>query len=47
MSDKDIEAKFLGNATPTVGAERAQAICEQVWQLDRLADVREIIRLCA
>jgi 2-methylcitrate dehydratase PrpD len=47
MSDKDIEAKFLGNAVPTVGSERARAICERVWQVDRLADVREIINLCA
>ena len=47
ISDKDLEAKFLGNAIPTVGSERAQTICERVWQLDRLADVREIIHLCA
>ena len=47
MSDADIEAKFLGNAIPTVGSERARAICERVWQIDRLADVREIIHLCA
>jgi 2-methylcitrate dehydratase PrpD len=47
MSDEDIEAKFLGNAIPTFGSERARAICQRVWQLERLADVREIIHLCA
>jgi 2-methylcitrate dehydratase PrpD len=47
MSDSDIEAKFLANAIPVIGSERARNICEQVWQIDRLPDVREIVRLCA
>lgn len=47
ISDADLEAKFMDNAVPTVGTERARAIREQVWKIDRLGDVRKLIELCA
>jgi len=47
MSDAAIEAKFLANATPVIGAERAKQACEWVWSLERQADVRELIGLVA
>ena len=47
MSDAAIAAKFLANATPVVGAERAQRACDWVGSLERQADVRELIALVA
>jgi 2-methylcitrate dehydratase PrpD len=45
MSDGAIAAKFLANATPVIGAERARKACDLVWSLDEVADVRELIAL--
>jgi 2-methylcitrate dehydratase PrpD len=47
MSDAAIEAKFIANATPAIGAERARRAAELVWSLDKLKDVRELIALLA
>jgi 2-methylcitrate dehydratase PrpD len=47
MSDVAIEAKFLANATPVIGAERARRICEFAWSLEHQADVRDLIALLA
>jgi 2-methylcitrate dehydratase PrpD len=47
MSDDAIEAKFIANASPAVGAERAQNIAALVWRLDTLTDVRSVVELCA
>jgi 2-methylcitrate dehydratase PrpD len=47
MSDAAIEAKFLANAAPAIGRERARAASELVWSLEACADVRELIALVA
>jgi len=47
MSDRAIENKFLANAAPAVGDERARQIAATAWKLDKLTDVRELIGLCA
>ena len=47
MSDAAIEAKFLANATPVIGAERARASVECVGRSRRQPDVRELIALLA
>jgi 2-methylcitrate dehydratase PrpD len=47
MSDAAVEAKFLANATPVIGGERAQRVVELVWALERQADVRGLIALLA
>jgi 2-methylcitrate dehydratase PrpD len=47
MSDRAIENKFLANAAPVVGEERARQIAATAWKLDKLGDVRELIGLCA
>lgn len=47
MSDAAIEAKFLANATPAIGEERARAVGERVWSLETCRDVRELIALVA
>jgi 2-methylcitrate dehydratase PrpD len=45
MSDAAIESKFLANATPVIGADRAKRACDYVWSLERQPDVRELIAL--
>ena len=47
MSDAAIEAKFLANATPAIGPERAQRAGERVWSLEKIPDVGELIALLA
>lgn len=47
MSDAALERKFLGNAAGAVGEGRARAIAERVWKLDGIADVRDLLALCA
>jgi 2-methylcitrate dehydratase PrpD len=45
MSDAAITAKFLANATPVIGGERAQRVVELVWTLERQQDVRDLVAL--
>jgi 2-methylcitrate dehydratase PrpD len=47
MSDAAIEAKFLANATPVIGVDRARGVCDRVWTLEKLPDMRELIALLA
>ena len=44
MSDRAIENKFLANAAPAVGDERARQIAATAWKLDKLGDVRDAHR---
>jgi 2-methylcitrate dehydratase PrpD len=47
MSDTQIETKFLANAAPVIGADRAQRAAAWVWSLENKADVAELIALLA
>jgi len=47
MSDEQIEAKFLANAAPVIGADRAKRAVEWVAALERQTDMRELIALVA
>ncbi len=47
MSDAAIAAKFLANAAPVIGGERAQRVVAFVWTLERQPDVRDLIALIA
>jgi 2-methylcitrate dehydratase PrpD len=47
MSDTAIEAKFLANATPVIGPERAERARDLVWALDKQLDMRDLIGLLA
>ena len=47
MTDAQIEIKFLANATPAIGEERAKRAVAFVWSLDKQPDVRELIALLA
>ncbi len=47
MSDDALRAKFLGNAGPVLGADRARRVAETVARLDTLGDIGELVRACA
>ena len=47
MSDAAIEAKFLANATPVIGRERAERARDFVWGLEKQADMRALAALLA
>ena len=47
MSDEQIEGKFLANAAPVIGAERAERVVEWVAALEQQPDMRELIALVA
>jgi len=47
MSDGAIEAKFMANAQPVIGADRARQAAEFVWSLEKQPDVRGLIALLA
>jgi 2-methylcitrate dehydratase PrpD len=47
MSDAQIEAKFLANAAPVIGSERAARARDITWSLEKCKDVRTLIELLA
>jgi 2-methylcitrate dehydratase PrpD len=47
MSDRAIEDKFMANAAPIIGEERARQLAAAAWSLDGLEDMRDVVRLCA
>jgi hypothetical protein len=47
MSDAAIETKFLANATPVIGRERAERARDFVRSLEQKPDVQELIALLA
>ena len=47
LTDDALRAKFLGNAVPIVGADRAQGLIETIGTIDTLGDVGELVRACA
>jgi 2-methylcitrate dehydratase PrpD len=47
MSEAAIEAKYLANATPVLGRERAERIRDMVLTLDQQTDVKALIALLA
>src|ERR1035437_2425225 len=47
MSNAAIEAKFLANATPVIGRERAERANAFVLSLEKQPDIRELVTLLA
>jgi hypothetical protein len=41
------EDKFMANAAPVICEERARQLAAAAWPLEGLADVRDIVKLCA
>ncbi len=47
MSDAQIESKFIANATPVIGADRARRAVDWIAAFETQPDVRELIALLA
>ncbi|NOT25785.1 MAG: MmgE/PrpD family protein [Acidobacteria bacterium] len=47
MSDQALTDKFMGNATPVLGVERARRVVAMTASLDRLNDIGELVRTLA
>jgi 2-methylcitrate dehydratase PrpD len=47
MSDQALTDKFMGNATPVIGMERARRLVAMVGSLETLDDVGNLVRACA
>ncbi|HLH96139.1 MAG TPA: MmgE/PrpD family protein [Xanthobacteraceae bacterium] len=47
MSDAALEAKYLANAEPVIGATRTERARDLIWSLEKQADVRDLITLLA
>jgi 2-methylcitrate dehydratase PrpD len=47
MSDAQIEAKFIANATPVIGADRARRAVDWIAAFETQPDVRELIAVLA
>jgi 2-methylcitrate dehydratase PrpD len=47
MSDRAIEDKFMANAGPVIGEERARLVTAAAWTLETLTDVRDVVKHCA
>ena len=47
MQRADLERKCLPLLAPTLGARRARALVDAVWDIERMADVRSLARLLA
>jgi 2-methylcitrate dehydratase PrpD len=47
MSDAQIESKFIANATPVIGADRARHVVDWIAAFEMQPDVRELIALLA
>jgi hypothetical protein len=42
MTRAEVEAKSYDLMAPVIGPTRARRLCDVVWRLERLADVRKL-----
>ncbi len=47
ISDQNLEAKFLGNASQVMGKEKANSAIKSIWSLEKMANIQTLIRLFA
>jgi 2-methylcitrate dehydratase PrpD len=47
MSDAALEGKFIDNASPVIGHDRARRVRDLVRELDSMTDIRALVHLCA
>ncbi len=47
LSDRALREKYLGNATPVIGADRAGRVADMIGALESLGDVGDLVRACA
>jgi hypothetical protein len=47
MSDEEVIGKFMDLAADAVPRQRAEEICETLWKLERLDDIKTLTGLLA
>jgi len=47
LSDQQLREKFLGNAAPVIGAQRARQVADMILRLDTLSDIGDLVRASA
>ncbi|MDQ3541899.1 MAG: MmgE/PrpD family protein, partial [Chloroflexota bacterium] len=47
MSDDELSAKFTDLASTVLGSARSSQILDQLWRIDELNDITDLVRLCA
>jgi 2-methylcitrate dehydratase PrpD len=47
LSDQQLREKFLGNAAPVIGAQRARQVADMFLRLDTLSDIGDLVRASA
>ena len=47
MSDRALREKFLGNATPVIGADRARRVADMIGSAGALGDIGDLVRASA
>ena len=47
LSDQQLREKFIGNAEPVIGAQRARQVADMIFRLDTLTDIGELVRASA
>jgi 2-methylcitrate dehydratase PrpD len=47
LSDQQLREKFLGNAEPVLGAQRARSLADMIFRLDTLTDIGDLVRASA
>ena len=47
LSDQQLREKFLGNAGPIIGTQRARQLAEMIFRLDTLTDIGDLVRASA
>jgi 2-methylcitrate dehydratase PrpD len=47
MSDGALREKYLGNATPVIGADRAARVADMIGAVESLDDIGDLVRACA
>ena len=47
LSDQQLREKFVGNAEPVIGVQRARSVVDMIFRLDTLADIGDLVRASA
>jgi 2-methylcitrate dehydratase PrpD len=47
LDDAGLQAKFIDNVEPVIGAARAQALVKQFWDIEAITDIRPLVEATA
>jgi hypothetical protein len=47
LDDAGLEQKFIDNVEPVLGAARAKALVQQLWDVEAVGDIRPLVESTA